>query len=208
MTEDQRIIAVIVVIIVLLVWGVLGIPWGKKENLHSYWHRTNCFPGDAVQNLKGPWKAVGSKATYVFSSPKVALNESEQTIVGDVEATGAQIIDAVIRYARDRDLYQPGESYIKTDSVLKNAFSTSSSMLSMRDVGALGSRIMLTVNSPSGSSKDIEYEFEFCFFNSRTGQSYIRLRRLSNDRDYDVLVSADELKLRGGDGGTVLIATR
>jgi len=205
--DDQIFLAVVIVIIVLLVWSVLFIN-GKKEKLHSYWYRTNCFPTAALNALKGPWKAEGSGASYTFSSPQVTLTPAEQAVVGTDQATGAELVNAVLQYARSRDLYRSGERYVRTDPTLKDAFATSSSYLSMRDVGALGSKIMLTIAGASGSTRDIEYEFEFCFLNPRTGQTYVRLYRPSNERIYDLLISSSELKLKGGGTDDVLLATR
>lgn len=213
--EDKKFLALLVVLIILLVWSVLFVN-GNKEKLHSYWYRTNCLPTDAIDSLKGSWKAEGSGAIYTFSSPKVALTPAEQAVVGTDQASGADLVKAVLKYAEERDLYRPGERYVRTNPALKDAFKTSSSYLSMRDIGALGSKIILTVSGRNGSTRDIEYEFEFCFVNirtnslnnSRTDRAYVRLYRPSNDQTYDLLISPKELKLRGEGSGDILLATR
>lgn len=204
LTDDQIFLAVLVVV-VLLIWSVLY--HNSKEKLHAYWHRTNCTSLGAINALKGKWRAVGSNSLYTFTSPVVGLTQAEQVVVGTDKATGAEVVTAILNYARSRGLYKDGESYIKTDSALKDAFSTSSDRVSMKDVGSLGSKIIMSVTSSTGARRDLTYEFEFCFLNTRTGQTYIRLYRPSDNRNYDLNVSATELKLKS-DEGEVLLATR
>lgn len=207
--SDKIFLAVLIALVIVIVWVVLMNGGGGKENLHSYWYRTNCTPSQMLKVIGGEWKAVGSGATYKFISPKMALSASESTLIGADEATGAELVDKVIAYAASKGLYQAGERNMKTDPMLQQMFGTASSMVSMRQVGALGSKVMMSISQPGGGSYDIEYEFEFCFYNPRTGQLYLRLYRPSNERTYNLLVSTDELKLRNeGFGEDVLIATR
>jgi len=205
--DDQIFLAVVVIVIILLVWSVLFTN-GRQEKLHPYWYRTNCFPSAVLNVLEGSWHAVDSGATYTFTSPEVTLTPAEQAIVGRDQATGADLVNAVIQYARTNNLYRAGSQHIRTDPALKDAFQTTSDYIGMRDVGALGSRIMLTIVGGDGATRDIEYQFQFCFMNPRTGQTYLRLYRPSNERVYDLFVSSTEIKLRGEGSGDVLIATR
>lgn len=211
-SDDKIFLAVLVAIVILLVWA--GLSGGKSEKLHSYWYSTNCTPVDALHYLKGPWTAVSSGAKYNFYSPTIGLSPAQQTIVGSDRATGAELVNAIIRYALANGLYRKGERYMKTDSVLREALNTSNYQVDMRTVGRFGSKIMLTVSSTNGSARDIEYEYEFCFLNSRTNQSYIRLTRFIRDNlvTYNLWVKPQELILVADedykDSKDILIATR
>ena len=209
--SPEAILAIVLVVVLVLLWKN-----GSLEKLHPYWYRTNLLPVNALTLLSGTWVASdGSNDTYTFASPDLTMRADAAKIVGMNPAPRAYAVERIMQYALTQGLYKTGESYMKTDALLRSALNTAFPTVRMSDIGKLAEPVNLTIRRADGTSTSVQYAYEIGFATVKNGaitNSFIRLTRKNTGDVYNLRVvpnvdGYNQLFVES-DGGSVLLGTQ